>query len=125
MIRKGTAGNSPVSHIGLAVPITFVLETRYGEVDPLGNQGQNRLLLFQVSGDNTVPGKSKDPAGVVALAGLARFDLFTMAIRFDFERPVSPAAGDGPDTIIVKSQAGEQVFDVPGCYSAALNDWVP
>lgn len=51
--------------------------------------------------------------------------MLTPATRFGFECPVSPASGDGLDPGRFETKAGEQVFDVPGCYSAALNDWVP
>ena len=95
---------------------------RYIEVDPRDNNGQYRLLFLQVFCDDTVPGKTKDPAGLVRLAGLEVLDILSMVIQFDFEGPVSPTTGDGLDTSMVQSQAVEQVFDVPGCYDWVLDD---
>ena len=82
-----------------------MLETRYCEGDPRGNHGQYGLLFLQVFCDDTVPGKTKDPAGVAGLAGLEVLDLLSMVIQFDFEGPVSPTTGDGLDTSMVQSQA--------------------
>ena len=96
MIRKGTAGNPPVPRIELTVPIA--------------------------SGNDTVPGKSKDPAGLVGLAGLERLDLLTMAIRFDFKGPVRPASRDELDLVMFEAKADEQVFNIPGSQVWVLDD---
>ena len=99
-----------------------MLETRYCEGDPRGNNGQYHLLFLQVFGHNAVSGKSKDPTGLLGFPGLEGLDLLTLTIQFDFEGQVRPASRDGMDTTVVQSKADEQVFDVPGCYDWVLND---
>ena len=93
-----------------------MLETRYGEVNLRCDYGQYCLLFLQVSCDDTVSGKTKDPAGFEGLGLLIR------TLQFDFEGPVRPASRDGMDLTVIQADADEQIFNIPGFYNGVLND---
>ncbi|MDE2728249.1 MAG: hypothetical protein OXI19_09505, partial [Gemmatimonadota bacterium] len=111
-----TTRNPPIPRIGLITPGSHILETRYGELDLWSDYGQNRMLLFQVFRDNTVSGKSKDPAGSRGLGMLAE------APVLDVEGPARPPSCNGMDATVIQSKADEQVFNIRGSHVWILND---
>ena len=113
---KGTTRNPLVTHIGLAVPGSHILETRYGEVSPRGDYGQYRLFFSQVFYDYTISGKTKDPAGRRGIV------MLIVSPEPDFEGTVRPASRDGMDPNVIQSEADEQVFNIPNCHIRVLND---